>query len=221
MNGYRISEVYPTIQGEGFYAGRPLVILRLQGCNVGCPWCDTKHSWPEQGELHDAQAIVKMVADVAKGLRTVLVTGGEPAEQDLLGLAMALKHAGYTLHLETSGTAAGHLSALQLWQWITVSPKVGMPGGRAILHDVVWSANELKFVIGKQEHIDEALAFLERYVCTPRRALAGMRQSVKDMPVVSLQPLSANEKATSLCVSAAMKHGFRLSLQQHKILNLP
>lgn len=219
MNGYRVSEVYPTIQGEGFYAGRPLTILRLQGCNVGCPWCDTKHSWPEQGVLHDAQAIVKMVQDVSRGLRTVLVTGGEPAEQDLLGMAMALKQAGHVLHLETSGTASGHLSSLQLWEWVTVSPKVDMPGGRPILQDVVWSANEVKFVIGKQEHIDDALAFIGKYFGTHNREqiLTGRR----DSPVVSLQPLSANEKATKLCVEAAMKHGFRLSLQQHKILNLP
>lgn len=219
MSGYRVSEVYPTIQGEGFYAGRPLTILRLQGCGVGCPWCDTKHSWPEQGELHDAQAVVKMVQDVCGGLRTVLVTGGEPAEQELLGLAMALKQAGFTLHLETSGTAAGHLSSLQLWGWVTVSPKVNMPGGKPIVKDVIWAADELKFVIGKQEHVDEAIAFLEGHLSKTRVVQA--REGREGSQVISVQPLSANEKATKICVEAAMRHGFRLSLQQHKVLGLP
>ena len=216
---YRISEVYPTIQGEGFYAGRPLTILRLQGCSVGCSWCDTKHSWPESGDLTSVERIVALVRDASRGLKTVLVTGGEPAEQNLLELAMGLKQAGFVLHLETSGTADGHLSSLGLWEWVTVSPKANMPGGRPILDDVVQSADELKFVVGKEDHVLDALAFLGRYIDAPGKQRNQFGSLT--IPVVSLQPLSASEKATKICVEAAMQHGFRLSLQQHKILNLP
>ena len=35
------------LQGEGLHSGRSAFFLRLAGCEVGCPWCDTKHSWPE------------------------------------------------------------------------------------------------------------------------------------------------------------------------------
>ena len=42
---YPINEVFETVQGEGTYTGTPAVFLRLQGCGVGCPWCDTKHTW--------------------------------------------------------------------------------------------------------------------------------------------------------------------------------
>ena len=31
-----ISDIYPAIQGEGVKTGVPMVILRLQGCKVGC-----------------------------------------------------------------------------------------------------------------------------------------------------------------------------------------
>ena len=42
----RINEVFPTIQGEATYTGTPATFIRLQGCPVGCSWCDTKHTWP-------------------------------------------------------------------------------------------------------------------------------------------------------------------------------
>lgn len=213
---YQVNEVYRTIQGEGAKAGTPLIILRLQGCLVGCPWCDTKHSWDHNSasaiEVNELVAKVeKEAADNCTGilLDTVLVTGGEPAEQDLGPLTLGL-WGNFNLHLETSGTADGHMADRNLWDWVTVSPKEGMPGGRAIIPEVIQAADELKFVIGKQEHIDAARVFMKKYL-----------RHDEAPPVISLQPLSANEKATKLCVDAVMQHNFRLSLQQHKILGLP
>jgi organic radical activating enzyme len=42
-SGARIAEVFHSIQGEGATPGAPAVFVRLQGCSVGCRWCDTKH----------------------------------------------------------------------------------------------------------------------------------------------------------------------------------
>lgn len=38
---YPINEIFQTIQGEGVFTGLPAIFVRLQGCPVGCPWCDT------------------------------------------------------------------------------------------------------------------------------------------------------------------------------------
>ena len=46
----RINEVFPTIQGEAAWTGTPATFIRLQGCPVGCHWCDTKHTWPTGSE---------------------------------------------------------------------------------------------------------------------------------------------------------------------------
>ena len=40
-----VNEVFETFQGKAFYTGTPAIFIRLQGCDVGCPWCDTKHTW--------------------------------------------------------------------------------------------------------------------------------------------------------------------------------
>ncbi|MGY8878270.1 MAG: 7-carboxy-7-deazaguanine synthase QueE, partial [Pseudoalteromonas sp.] len=42
---YKINEVFETIQGEASFTGTPSIFLRLQGCPVGCSWCDTKQTW--------------------------------------------------------------------------------------------------------------------------------------------------------------------------------
>ena len=41
-----VVETFHSLQGEGLHAGRSAFFIRLAGCDVGCPWCDTKHSWP-------------------------------------------------------------------------------------------------------------------------------------------------------------------------------
>ena len=42
---YKVNEIFETIQGEASFTGVPSIFLRLQGCPVGCAWCDTKQTW--------------------------------------------------------------------------------------------------------------------------------------------------------------------------------
>src|ERR1700757_4021814 len=45
-----LNELFETVQGEGSKTGTPSTFVRLQGCDVGCPWCDTKHTWTLEDE---------------------------------------------------------------------------------------------------------------------------------------------------------------------------
>ena len=46
-----VNEIFLSLQGEGTRAGRPCVLVRLTGCDVGCRWCDTRHARDEGEEM--------------------------------------------------------------------------------------------------------------------------------------------------------------------------
>ncbi|VEN74253.1 7-carboxy-7-deazaguanine synthase [Candidatus Desulfarcum epimagneticum] len=217
---YQINDIHPCVQGEGVHAGVPMVLIRLQGCGVGCPWCDSKETWgfSEKNRVGLADALgtnprwagagvgetLAFVRSRPPKIRWALITGGEPAGQDLAPLAKGLKEDGYRTAIETSGTARGHLGAG--FDWICVSPKFDMPGGGEPLPECLESAHEIKHVAGKPADIDRL-----------DRALDGL--GLREGVVISLQPESLGRKATELCVKTVMERGWRLSLQTHKFIN--
>ncbi|MEO2066491.1 MAG: 7-carboxy-7-deazaguanine synthase QueE [Desulfurobacteriaceae bacterium] len=77
----RICEVFESIQGEGLTLGTPSFFIRTGRCSVGCLFCDTKYSWSSGRELR-VDEIVGLV--VSSGLPEVVITGGEPFEEEEL-----------------------------------------------------------------------------------------------------------------------------------------
>jgi 7-carboxy-7-deazaguanine synthase len=217
---FRLNDIYPCVQGEGVLMGVAMVLVRLHGCPVGCPWCDTKETWVVDPQHYVAtidqalganprytvvapDVIAQYVREHFPGPRWILLTGGEPADQPLATLVRAFHEAGYLVALETSGTARGHIRAG--CDWVCVSPKIGMPGGRPVLIDVLGTADEIKHVVGKQADIDAL-----------DRLLLGV--TLKASVQLCLQPVSQSTKATELCLKTVQARGWRLSVQMHKYL---
>jgi 7-carboxy-7-deazaguanine synthase len=101
----RISEIFYSLQGEGFFAGVPSVFLRLAGCPLRCRWCDTKYAWDQAAGT--TYSIAKIVEIVQKWpCKFVVITGGEPMiNSDLPKLVQALKANGKHITIETAGIA--------------------------------------------------------------------------------------------------------------------
>jgi 7-carboxy-7-deazaguanine synthase len=198
---YAINRVYPTVQGEGGQAGTPMTIVRLQGCPVGCVFCDTPESWALPGESWKHAAEVAAIARQYSP-NWALITGGEPCWYDLDQLTFMLQHVKMKCALETSGV----YPITGTWDYVTISPK---PEGKLpLLVSNIYSANELKWVIGSKHDIRYVEGKYEEW-----RHLEGIR--------FSLQPMSAKEGPTKLCLDALMQHPeWRLSLQQHKFLDI-
>ena len=200
----RVMEQFHSIQGEGVHAGRSAVFLRLAGCSVGCPWCDTKASWPAHGHpLVPVERLVDTVRQAQPAL--VVITGGEPLQQDLTPLCQALAPLAIPRHLETSGVAP--LSGA--FEWITLSPKRHHPPQSALLA----RCHELKVVIHEAADLDFAMAMAATCQAICSSSSPGLQLCV--------QPGAGSTIGTRLAIQHVKQHPqWRLSLQTHKWLGV-
>ena len=116
---YPVVEIFHSCQGEGFNTGREAVFLRMGGCNLACPWCDTPYN---DFTMMDADSIFEEVEGF--GINSLVVTGGEPLIVDgLKSLIKRFKDNGYWIAVETNGISVMEKGMLELFDYITVSPK--------------------------------------------------------------------------------------------------
>ncbi len=125
-------ELFSSIQGEGPLMGQRHVFIRMAGCTVGCPWCDTPGALeiPDSfrialpsGTGNDAVAnpapvsfVLDRVEKIFKSVShaRVAVTGGEPLNQPAAAscLCRGLVERGMPAMLETAGVDAGALAMI-------------------------------------------------------------------------------------------------------------
>jgi 7-carboxy-7-deazaguanine synthase len=118
-------------------------------------------------------------------------------------LVGALKAEGYRVAMETSGTETGQLDAG--FEWVCVSTKLNMPGGKVVQPEALAGADEIKHVVGWQRDIDDLEALIAEYPLKPNVQIC-------------LQPVSLSRKATQLCIETVPARGWQLSVQTHKYL---
>jgi len=133
-----VMEHFYTVQGEGFHSGRAAYFIRLAGCDVGCVWCDVKESWSVDAHpIIPIETLVRCV--VAKKATFCVITGGEPARNDLTELIGQLQQHNIYTAIETSGTSP----LLGEIDWYCFSPKKF----KQPLPEAYQKANELKIVV--------------------------------------------------------------------------
>ncbi len=222
MIQYKINELFETIQGEGSFTGQPSIFIRLQGCPVACSWCDTKHTWeialddevsqqtmlakPQETSQWTAMTVEQILALVSEQgfqAKHIVITGGEPCMVDLTPLCNAFEQLGYSTQVETSGIFEINVSAKC---WVTVSPKINMRGGFAVLNSAMNRANEIKHPIATEQHVSDLKKLLSEH-------------NVENTPIY-LQPISQKPRATELAIETCIANNWRLSVQVHKYLGI-
>ena len=210
---YAVKEIFYTLQGEGAQTGRPAVFCRFSGCNLWsgreedranavCQFCDTDFAGTNGtggGRFETADALAAAVANTwphhdRLSQPFVVCTGGEPLLQLDQTLVDALHHVGFEIAIETNGTCLASPNI----DWICVSPKA-----KAKLR--LCAGHELKLVFPQAGASPEMYEHL-------------------DFQHFFLQPMDgpAREMNTNLALRYCLEHPrWRLSLQTHKLLNIP
>jgi 7-carboxy-7-deazaguanine synthase len=147
----KINEIFWSFQGEGLRVGVPSIFLRFAGCSIQCPYCDTKDSWEsDAGTSMSIEEILSKIEVYKKKYpqSQVVITGGEPLEQDLSEITAALKKKNHFLSIETNGL---HFQDLPI-DWWTVSPKDVLD--YFIHQELLNKTNEIKLVVNKNLTMD-------------------------------------------------------------------
>jgi 7-carboxy-7-deazaguanine synthase len=204
---YPIVETFHSIQGEGAWMGASAFFIRLAGCDVHCPWCDTKESWNAQKHPQIAvQDLSKMVNEAKPAI--AVITGGEPLMHDLSALCNQIIPQDFhniRLHLETSGA----YPLTGKFDWITLSPKTYKPP----VAEIYQYADELKVVVSDRHDLDWAIIQAQLVDAT--------RKSSDKSVLKYLQPEWNSPAAQTLVFDFILQNPqWRLSLQTHKLLGV-
>lgn len=168
-----ILEIFTSIQGEGKYIGIPSIFIRFAGCNLRCPWCDTKYSWKETGR-YTTETVINFIKSKPK-FKHIVFTGGEPLlyQDDILDILRAVMARDLVITIETNGTIIpgeelyGFMEYIGLW---SVSPKLFM-GADMNFTAIKWFnqrvGTQWKFVVDGLLDIDQILDMKEQAIITP------------------------------------------------------
>lgn len=208
----RVSEIFCSIQGEGVSVGTPSVFVRLQGCAVGCVWCDTKYSWDAgRGEAMTLEALLARVKDAA--MPNVIVTGGEPLEHEaLVPLVRGIKALGLRVEIETAGVRTPPALVVDQWNVSLKLASSGVAPPRRLRPEAIECFRSLgawfKFVVGDERDLDEVLAIQARHALPSDHILL--------MPLGMLR--EEQQALMPPTIEWCRRHGFRFSPRLHILI---
>ena len=237
-----------TIQGEGPSAGTPAVFIRLAGCNLRCYFCDTEFGtlWDDSTLVLPESIAEEVIQLLSKNLNRpsfdhkplVVITGGEPFLQNFLPLVRVLAGLHMRIEVETAGSLMFDLREARAGFYeqfvfgaknhIICSPKT--PTINAELADLVYA---WKYLVSPSLADHDPEDGLPLWSMQARSQ--GKRARIARPPnhrgrfwhdKIFLQPLAPPDGsfptyAATNAVNLAKQHGYRVSLQTHKLLGLP
>lgn len=207
-------EIFESIQGEGRNIGKEVLFIRLKGCSLHCDFCDTKDSWDPKSPLNEGSSPMtteELSLRIAESRRErIVITGGEPLlqQKELVKLPEGRRY-----EIETSGTVMPTEEMLRKVNQWNVSPKLSNSGNikeerfKPEILKLFSSLNnaDFKFVVGKEEDIEEVLEIVEEIQIRPEHVLL--------MPLgQTLQELKQSEPIVNQLVA---KYGFQKTDRLH------
>lgn len=199
----RIHEIYSALSGEGVHVGIPVTIVRTQGCNLSCSYCDSAYAQDPGGGV---EMSVESIVSKSRWPRWALITGGEPLlQKDLLDLVTLLSQRGVKVEIETNGSFEPPTWWAHATCW-SVDAKCPSSGMHATFCHSWLGAREqdqVKFVVADEADLEYA-----------RKTFM---YSGRVPPAVLISPVWPwTNEWLRRCVEFCIRYDTRLSLQQHK-----
>ena len=201
----RVSEIFYSLQGEGFLAGTPSAFIRLAGCPLRCRWCDTKYAWDQTAGAHySIERILRTIQQWPSNF--IVITGGEPMiSSELPQLVQELKVREKHITIETAGIAYIPDLACNL---MSISPKLSnsTPSDPAlaaihedsrldiaVLRELIDNYDhQLKFVVDSPDDLSEIQQTIEEIGNVDLKKVMLMPQAVTRDELLAKSPMVAD-----------------------------
>ena len=205
----KVFETFTSIQGESTHAGKLCFFIRVAGCNLNCPYCDTKYAKnPESGTEISLFNLVVLAKKA--GVPIVEITGGEPLLQHQVPmLCELLQEAGLTVMVETNGTQPIDILPRETIRILDCKCPSSGESDKMLLSnfDCLNQLDEVKFVISDENDFLYATDKIKSF------GILGKTPNILFSPVFGKFPVA---KLAELMIKH--KSPARLQLQLHKYI---
>lgn len=178
-----ILEHFVSLNGEGMHSGKPVMFIRLVGCNLrcdydGCGVCDTPESleYPHERKCQDftymtAEELAVLIKE--SKVPRICLTGGEPLGRKNIGrfineLSELLNHS-VLIEIETNGSIKLEPLGIENGDHITFTVDYksisSRMNGRMYMKnwEYLTEKDSIKFVVANREEMDDAIAKIREY----------------------------------------------------------
>lgn len=157
----KINSMYKTISGEVgsvIPQGHPCFLIRTQGCNLRCSYCDAKETQDNYGKCNDIPVITLVNQAEYIGL-PVLLTGGEPLiQEDTKRFISECITRGIDVQVETNGTQC----IFRLGSKVGIVADYKFDGKFNICMSDLHFNDWVKFVVKDMKEVGKAFNFIKK-----------------------------------------------------------
>ena len=216
-----IKSIFDTIQGEGPFCGVPATFIRFGLCHLKCYFCDTDFSEPLQ--MYTPEQLKNKCNH-----RLVVLTGGEPLRQNVIPLVHSLLLCGFVVQIETAGNLPflfpRYIDYRRDQIFVVCSPKTDKVDPSVTSYNTCY-----KYIISARDFLSPTdglpLSSTQQQGMGKRLFRPSNLDSLVRQRKIYIQPQDdyddvLNECNRNKCVELALKFGYRISLQQHKLLGV-
>lgn len=217
-----VHHIFRTIQGEGPFTGERAIFIRLAGCNLQCPGCDTEYT--SQRTRMTPKDIIKHIVEAyhsfpINGL--IVISGGEPLRQNIGPLCAFLVRHGHVVQIESNGVRAPDVLTEQLVRddkvVLVISPKT-----KAVHKINAEIAHCFKYVLrdGDIDPVDGLPIRALEHAASPRvaRPPTGYDGAIYINPYDEKDD-EANKRHLAATAQSCSKFGYTMGVQLHKYID--
>ena len=214
MAEYKISEIFTSINGEGLKSGELTTFIRFVGCNLNCPYCDTRYAIGKDAK-YKKMTLLDIYKQVVKTkIKNVTITGGEPLIQKDIDKLLQLLSMDTTLsvEIETNGSKS-------------IKPYLAMSNRPSFTLDYKTPSSKMERFMNLQNFSYVTKKDCVKFVCGSLEDLKQMKQIVLQYELdkktnVFVSPIFEKIKPVEIVefLTNNNLNGIKMQLQIHKII---